>query len=67
MNYKKVDLVYTQTSANIPVDQSIPNLVKIYVTIRSWMSSIMDLMVPEQSESSAFELDKLLHLTLLTL
>ena len=35
------DIVYTLASTNI--DQSTPNLVKIYMTIRSRMSSIMDL------------------------
>ena len=34
------DIVYTLASTNI--DQSRPNLVKMYVTIRSQMSSIMD-------------------------
>ena len=33
--------VYNIASTNIV--QSAPNLVKMYVTIRSWMSSIMDL------------------------
>ena len=33
------DFVYTVASTNI--NQSAPNLVKMYVTIRSWMSSIM--------------------------
>ena len=32
--------VYILASTNI--DKSIPNLVKMYVTIRSWMSLIMD-------------------------
>ena len=32
--------VYTLASTNI--NQSAPNFVKMYVTIRSWMSSIMD-------------------------
>ena len=36
------------TSTNI--NQSAPNLVKMYVTIRSWMRSIMDLIGPELSE-----------------
>ena len=44
------DFVYTVASTNINqsapnfanIDQSAPNLVKMYVTIRSWMSSIMD-------------------------
>ena len=40
--------VYTLASTNI--NQSAPNLVKMYVTIRSWMSSIMDVIKPELSE-----------------
>ena len=40
------DFVYTSTNIN----HSAPNLVKMYVTIRSWMSSIMDLIKPELSE-----------------
>ena len=39
------DIVYTLSSTN--VDQSTPNLVKMYVTIRSQMSSIMDLIGAE--------------------
>ena len=42
------DFVYTLASTNI--NQSAPNLVKMYVTIRSWMSWIMDLIKPELSE-----------------
>ena len=42
------DFVYTLGSTNINL--SAPNLVKMYVTIRSWMSSIMDLIKPELSE-----------------
>ena len=42
------DFVYTLGSTNI--SQSAPNLVKMYVTIRSWMSLIMDLIKPELSE-----------------
>ena len=41
------DFVYTLVSTNI--NRSAPNLVKMYVTIRSWMSSIMDLIKPELS------------------
>ena len=41
------DFVYTPASTNI--DQSQPNLVKMYMTIRSRMSSIMDLIEPELS------------------
>ena len=40
--------VYTLASTNI--NQSALNLVKMYVTIRSWMSSIIDLMGPELFE-----------------
>ena len=39
------DFVYTPASTNI--DQSAPNLVKMYVTIRLRMSSIMALIGPE--------------------
>ena len=42
------DFVYTLSSTNI--DQTAPNLVKMYVMIRSQMSSIMDLIGPELSE-----------------
>ena len=35
------DFVYTLASTNI--NQSAPNLVKMYVTITSWMRSIMNL------------------------
>ena len=38
------DFVYTVASTNI--DQSTPNLVKMNVTIRSQMNSIMDLIRP---------------------
>ena len=48
------DFVYTLSSTNI--NQSAPNLVKLYVIIRSRMSSIMDLIGPELSELSALEL-----------
>ena len=41
------DFVYTLASTNI--DQSAPNLVKLYVIIRSRISSIMDLIRPELS------------------
>ena len=39
------DIVYTLASTNI--DQSSPNLVKMYMSIRSRMSLIMDLIGPE--------------------
>ena len=51
------DFVYTLSSTNI--DQSAPNLVKMYVTIRSWIIWIMDLIGPELSELSALEFENL--------
>ena len=57
--------VYTLASTNI--DQSTPNLIKMYVTIRSWMSPIMDLIGQELFELSALELENLPYLTLFTL
>ena len=59
------DFVYTLASANI--DQSAPNLVKMYMTIRSLMSSIMDLIGPELFELSALEFENLPYLTLFIL
>ena len=59
------DFVYTLASTNI--DQSTSNLVKMYVTIRSRISSIMDLIGPELFELSALELENLQYLTLFTL
>ena len=50
-------LVNTLASTNI--NQSAPNLVKIYMAIRSRMSSIMELIGPELSELSALELENL--------
>ena len=50
--------VYTQASTNI--NQSASNLVKMYMTIGSLMSSIMDLIRIEWLELSALELEKLL-------
>ena len=49
------------------MDQSTSNLVKMYLTIRSRMSMIMDLIGPELSELSALELENLPYLTLFTL
>ena len=59
------DFVYTLASTNI--DQSTPNLVKMYVTIRSQISLIMDLIGPELVELSALEFENLPYLTLFTL
>ena len=58
-------LVYTLASTNI--NQSAPNLVQMYMTIRARMSSIMELIRPELSEFSALEYENLPYLTLFTL
>ena len=49
------------------INQSAPNLVKMYMTIWSRMSSIMELIRPELSKLSALESEKLPYLTLFTL
>ena len=56
------DFVYLLASTNI--DQSTPNLVKMYMTIRLRRSLIMDLIGPELYELSALNLP---YLTLFTL
>ena len=53
----ETDFVYTLASPNI--NQSAPNLVKMYVTIRSRMSSIMDIIRVELSELFALEFAKI--------
>ena len=50
------DFVYSIASTNI--DQSAPNLVIMYMTVRSRMNVIMDLIGSELSELSALELTK---------
>ena len=62
---KIAESVYTPAFTNI--DQSAPNLVKMYVTIRSLMSLIMDVIRPELSELPTLELENLPYLTLFTL
>ena len=57
--------IYALASTNI--DQSTPNLVKMYMTITPRMSLIMDLIGPELYELSALELENLPYLTLFTL
>ena len=51
------DFVYTLASTN--VNQSAPNLVKMYLTIRSQMTWIIDLIGPELSELFALEFAKI--------
>ena len=60
LEFRKIaeyDFDYTLSSTNI--DQSAPNLVKMYVIIRSQMSSIMDLIRSDLSKLSALELENL--------
>ena len=57
--------VCTLSSTNI--NQSAPNLVKLYVIIRSRIKLIIDLIGSELSELSALELKNLPYLTLFTL
>ena len=59
------DVVYTLASTNI--NQSTRNLIKMYVIIRSRMSSIMDLTGPELSKLSAVNFENLPYLTFFTL
>ena len=42
----KYDFVYNLASTNI--DQSVPNLVQMCMTIRAWMRTIMELIGPER-------------------
>ena len=51
------NFVYTVASTNI--NQSVPNLVKMYVIIRSQMSWIIDVIGPELSELFALEFAKI--------
>ena len=52
----ETDFAYTLASPNI--NQSAPNCVKMYVTIRSQMSLIMDLIRAELTELFALEFAK---------
>ena len=55
----ETDFVYTLSSTNI--DQSAPNLVKMYVTIRSQMSLIIDLIGAELSGLFALQFAKIVE------
>ena len=61
----ETDFVYSPASTNI--NQSAPNLVNMFVIIRSQMCSIMDLIGADLSELSALEFEDLPYLTLFTL
>ena len=58
-------LVNTLASTNI--NQSSPNLVKMYMTTEARMGSIMELIGLELSKLSALELENLPYLTMFTL
>ena len=51
------DFVYFLASKNI--NQSTPNLVTMYMSIRSQMSLIMGQVIPDQSVLSALEIEKI--------
>ena len=55
------EFVYTLAYKNI--DQSVPNSFDMYVTLRSRMSSVMDLIGLELFELSTLELENLQYLT----
>ena len=55
----ETDFVDTLSSPNI--NQSAPNLVKMYVAIRSWKSSIMNLIGAELFELFALEFGKIVE------
>ena len=59
------DFVYSLVSTNI--DQSAPIFLKMYMTLRSRISLIMELIGPELSKLSALEFENLAYLTLFTL
>ena len=59
------DFVYTLSCTNI--NQSAPDLGQMYMTIRSRMSSIMEVIRPQPLELSALELENLPYLTLFTI
>ena len=56
-NFSIFDFVYTLVSANI--DQSVPNLVTIYMPIKSRMNLIMGQIEPEHPELFALEFGKI--------
>ena len=67
LNLEKLLNMTLFTLYHLQIDQSAPNLVKMYVIIRSRMSLIMDLIGPELSELSALESESLPYLTSFTL
>ena len=56
---KFADSDFDCTLSSTNIDQSAPNLVKMYVNIRSRMSLVMDLIRPELCKLSALEVENL--------
>ena len=56
------DFVYYLASSNI--NQSAPNLVTMYISIRSQTSLIMGQVIPDQSVLSVLEIEKLKFISL---
>ena len=56
-NIAAFNFVYSLASTNI--NQSAPNLVSMYMSIRLQMSLIMGQVIPDQSVLSALEIEKL--------
>ena len=56
---KIAETIFVYTLASLNINQSEPNLVKMYVTIRSRMNLIMDLIRAELSELFALDFAKI--------
>ena len=65
--HQSVHNLLVNTLASTNINQSSPNLVKMYMTTRARMSSIMEPIRPERSELSALEFENLPYLTMFTL
>ena len=61
---KIAEFEFVYTLASTDINQSVPNLVKMYVTIIYRRSSIMDVIRPELSKLPELELENVLYLTL---
>ena len=67
LELKKLLNLTVYSLASTIFNQSALNLAKIYITIRSWMKSIIGQIGLERLELFGLDLEKLLHLTLFTL
>ena len=56
---KNAAFVFVYFLASTNINQSTPNLVTMYMSIRSQMSLIMGQVIPDQSMLSALEIEKL--------